>query len=600
MAQLTQPKGMVSKETNKEAIARVFGLKKRQVGYLSTTAAVDSYTILYDEDTQTCWFRGEALGTPISWVVSGNSLTLVTSSGEYALELADLWQNLGSDEGAGLSGFNPFLQYPVGTVGEYLAQIPTADNKGISNSLSAFNSAIKKLALQGGGTIKPDPGVYLISGGSILWPSNIGLDLRGVTLKGDGTNTLIKSGAIVNGELVDITTEYGAGSSGTGSGTHYVWRSEVVGGVLQNAGLGIRGHRLNNSTVIRGVTFENTLTQSWITSHSWGLKITECTVYAPAIMKDFVDWTEVSGNSFEGNDGWNDNYAALTITTGGYGGSYSARIISNGFHRMHIGINLTCEMADCVMEDNHFEAVVKHVVGDNNDKRHFRIKNNWMKANLLTAQAGAAAVTPMTFGFLRDSEIGPNRFTRDSRSPDYDYYINAAGSNVFGNEVFVGYKTDSDFSKFNLNATNILRTMRGGNLASTAFPEIDLRSGNGAYTIEKYRAKYNFVNQSIPNCSVVYSGGTITITTWIPWTVTGTGGCASYCQFHLNVIGSTRTIKLMGKFGWNTVTLDVNKEIYGNSDTLSASLSGDANGFTVLTLTGAPSGGAINGWIKEL
>jgi hypothetical protein len=34
-------------------------------------------------------------------------------------------------------------------------------------------------------------------------------------------------------------------------------------------------------------------------------------------MKDFVDWTEVSGNSFEGNDGWNDDYKALTITTGG-------------------------------------------------------------------------------------------------------------------------------------------------------------------------------------------------------------------------------------------------------------------------------------------
>lgn len=602
--QFNQPQGSTSRETNKEAIARIFGIKKSDVGYLSTTTPIDSYVILFDKETQTCWYRGAATGTPIIWSVTNKLLNLTTSNGSYSLAAGysgdALRQNLASDEGAGLSGFNPFLQYPAGTVGEYLAQVPLSDNKGVSNSLSAFNATIKKLALQGGGTIKPDPGIYLILDGSILWPSNISLDLRGVTLRGDGTNTLIKAGAIVNGELVDITSEYGTGSSGTGSGTHYVWRSGIVGGILQNASLGIRGHRLNNSTVIRGVTFENTLAQSWVTSHSWGLKITECTVWAPAIMKDFVDWTEVSGNNFEGNDGWNDNYAALTITTGGYGGSYSARIINNGFHRMHIGINLTCEMADCVMEDNHFEAVVKHVVGDNNDKRHFRIKNNWMKANLLTAQAGAAAVTPMTFGFLRDSEIGPNRFTRDSRSPDYDYYINAAGSNVFGNEVFVGYKTDSDFSKFNLNATNILRVIRGGNLASTAFPEIDLRSGNGTYTFEKYRAKYNFVNQSIPNCSVVYSEGTITITTWIPWTSTGTGGCASYCQFHLNVIGSTRTMKLMGKFGWNTVTLDVNKEIYGNADTLTASLSGDANGFTVLTLTGAPSGGAINGWIKEL
>nr|UVX43046.1 MAG: hypothetical protein [Bacteriophage sp.] len=542
-----------------------------------------------------------------TYALNNNNGNLLYSEGganyQFPLGNIALLSNLGSSEtgmGAALINFDPFTEYPEKTVGAYLSQVPDSDNTGIENSREQFNSAIKKLAIRGGGTLKPDPGVYLISGGSILWPSNIRLDLKGVTLKGDGTNTLIKAGAIVDGDLVDITTEYGTGSSGTGSGTHYVWRSEVVGGVLQNASLGIRGHRLNNSTVVRGVTFENTLTQSWVTSHSWGLKITECTVYAPAIMKDFVDWTEVSGNSFEGNDGWNDDYVALTITTGGYGGSYSARICSNGFHRMHKGINLTCEMADCIIEGNHFEAVVKHIIGDNNDKRHFRIKNNWMKANLLTAQAGAAAVTPMTFGFLRDSEIGPNRFTRGSSSPDYDYYINASGSNVFGNEVFVGYKTDSDFSKFNMNATNILRVIRGGNLASTAFPEIDLRSGNGAYTVEKYRSVYNYINQQIPNCSVTYSGSVITIKTWITWSSTGTGGCVNFCAFHFNVFGTSRSIRLAGRFDWNVVSIDVNKEMYGNSDTLGVSLSGSDDGFTIVTITRAPTGGAINGWIKEL
>lgn len=102
MAQLTQPKGMVSKETNKEAIARVFGLKKRQVGYLSTSTAVDSYTILYDEATQTCWDRGTATGTPISWTISGDILTLVTNTGTFdivkkSLVFSDiLSQNTGS------------------------------------------------------------------------------------------------------------------------------------------------------------------------------------------------------------------------------------------------------------------------------------------------------------------------------------------------------------------------------------------------------------------------------------------------------------------------------------------------------------------------
>lgn len=85
MPQLTQPKGMVSKETNKEAIARVFGLKKRQVGYLSTSTAVDSYTILYDENTQTCWYRGSATGTPVSWSISNDILILQTNTSTYSL-----------------------------------------------------------------------------------------------------------------------------------------------------------------------------------------------------------------------------------------------------------------------------------------------------------------------------------------------------------------------------------------------------------------------------------------------------------------------------------------------------------------------------------
>lgn len=109
MVQLTQPKGMVSKETNKEGIARVFGLKKREVGYLSTSTAVDSYTILYDEDTQSCWYRGTATGTPSSWTMTGDVMTLVTSAGTFNLSIADLRKNLASTsatKGASLVGLS--------------------------------------------------------------------------------------------------------------------------------------------------------------------------------------------------------------------------------------------------------------------------------------------------------------------------------------------------------------------------------------------------------------------------------------------------------------------------------------------------------------
>lgn len=100
---LIQPKGSVSREMNKESIARIFGIKKSSVEYLSTSVEVDLYTILYDENTQTCWFKGAASGIPTSWGVQDNTLTLTTSLGVYTLKLADLWQNLGSSSFPGSS-----------------------------------------------------------------------------------------------------------------------------------------------------------------------------------------------------------------------------------------------------------------------------------------------------------------------------------------------------------------------------------------------------------------------------------------------------------------------------------------------------------------
>lgn len=81
----TQPTGPVAKQTNKQAIARVLGIKQSAVGYLSTDAPIDSYMVLYDATTQTSWFRGSAIGTPVSWSISDDVLTLITGSGIFQL-----------------------------------------------------------------------------------------------------------------------------------------------------------------------------------------------------------------------------------------------------------------------------------------------------------------------------------------------------------------------------------------------------------------------------------------------------------------------------------------------------------------------------------
>lgn len=138
---------LVSKETNIEAIARVFGLKKRQVGYLSTATAVDSYTILYDENTQTCWYRGGATGTPVNWIVEDKSLMLTTSNGSYILYAGysgdTLRQDLGSIQpglGADLVGLEG-----AGTVYDALTRVNVlrfgADPTGQTDSSAAARKA---------------------------------------------------------------------------------------------------------------------------------------------------------------------------------------------------------------------------------------------------------------------------------------------------------------------------------------------------------------------------------------------------------------------------------------------------------------------------
>lgn len=100
----TQPTGPVAKQTNKQAIARINGITQAEVGYLSKLAPTDSYTILYEEATQTSWFKANATGTPTSWKVSGNELVLTTTTGTYSLKSADVRQNLESSDGFKMLG----------------------------------------------------------------------------------------------------------------------------------------------------------------------------------------------------------------------------------------------------------------------------------------------------------------------------------------------------------------------------------------------------------------------------------------------------------------------------------------------------------------
>lgn len=63
---LTQPLGSVAKQTNKQAIARHFGVKQSEVVYFSVGAVLSGYKVIYDKETQ----RAYSLPDLGSWVTA--------------------------------------------------------------------------------------------------------------------------------------------------------------------------------------------------------------------------------------------------------------------------------------------------------------------------------------------------------------------------------------------------------------------------------------------------------------------------------------------------------------------------------------------------
>ena len=92
--QFSQAGGSVSKDVNKQSIARVFSKKKSDITYLKVGSSVNGYAILFEPTTQTCWFRGTATGNPVSWTINNDVMTLVTSGGSFTLNKAQVWDSV--------------------------------------------------------------------------------------------------------------------------------------------------------------------------------------------------------------------------------------------------------------------------------------------------------------------------------------------------------------------------------------------------------------------------------------------------------------------------------------------------------------------------
>lgn len=84
---LTQPKGSVSKETNKQSISRILGCESSEVKYIEDNLDVSSLKGLYDESTETIWIMtGSETGTVDSWIIQDDIMQLMTTDATYELK----------------------------------------------------------------------------------------------------------------------------------------------------------------------------------------------------------------------------------------------------------------------------------------------------------------------------------------------------------------------------------------------------------------------------------------------------------------------------------------------------------------------------------
>lgn len=163
-------KGSTGILTNKQAIARVNGITQEKVGYISKSFPIDTFTLLFEKDSQTTWKRASATGTPLSWVVANNTLDLVTTTGSFTLlpagPVTDVLTELAARDGFKLIGH-------VNSFSELRQTTPSFEGQVIH--LLSYREDWKALAKppSGGGKFVAMTGAATDNGGTICVPEGV-------------------------------------------------------------------------------------------------------------------------------------------------------------------------------------------------------------------------------------------------------------------------------------------------------------------------------------------------------------------------------------------------------------------------------------------
>lgn len=213
----TQPIGSTAKEINKQSIARDFGLKQSNIGYAKKDIVVDSFTLLYEPNSQLVFYKGTAAGTISSLNVSESIMTLITESGSYTCNQAH--------------SYDPVIKELPDEIEKYVENnfsSTLAPNKGILPSgtdvgngkviptLNVYDDPDQRLYLHKVVTNPDDLSVLQISKDSSYTGGTAGFVSTALnvvsTVKGDGGNTYEWAACFVMNNYMNSTQTSGEAS----------------------------------------------------------------------------------------------------------------------------------------------------------------------------------------------------------------------------------------------------------------------------------------------------------------------------------------------------------------------------------------------------
>lgn len=453
-----------------------------------------------------------------------------------------------------------------------------------------INKAIKFLAKKGGGILKGIKNGVSILDGSVFLVSNIRYEFFNYTLQGKNKNfSLVETGYYDSDSdtVKSNVTEHGQGT--TGNGEHYVENMTLEGCTFKNGLEGVRGHRLNYNTCIQNCVFDNTLNgYSVRICHSWAFVFRMNYVRQKAYFFDFADWTLIENNSFEGKE---ETYTTgLTIGEG----SYSCKIMSNGFHSFtKAGIKISNECRDTEISNCHFEGNAVGILNEDSSGiiTNISIHNNWFLAGTFGTNSSAISMKTAI-----SCEFKQNTF-----SGDWQYIYQLNGTTNYGNTI---YLSDSEYyesipENLNIGRGTVVK-LQASNNSGTMLPQIENLS-NGNYSAETFLKKHIFVDNNVPMCTVTKVGtNQIAVDTFVTSSDTFISQEVVFYNFLIYPNGKSRTYQMAGFIVNNKITELFNNTLGGTYDTMTI-IPSNNNGKLRLLITNAVHNlETVQGFVKQL